>query len=55
MEKGTTDQALSLDAPTRPSQAESSRARFEPPSIEAISLCCEISAYAPDGDDRPLF
>jgi len=29
--------------------------RFERPSAREISLCCEISAYAPDGDDRPLF
>jgi len=29
--------------------------RFERPQAEQISLCCEISAYAPDGDDRPLF
>jgi len=29
--------------------------RFERPSIEEISLSCEISAYAPDDDDRPLF
>ena len=29
--------------------------RFESPTIVEISLCCEISAYAPDGDDRPLF
>ncbi|MBK7947688.1 MAG: hypothetical protein IPK00_02840 [Deltaproteobacteria bacterium] len=28
---------------------------FERPSAIEISLCCEISAYAPDGDDRPLF
>jgi hypothetical protein len=47
MEKATTQQA--------PSRAESDTARFERPSIEEISLCCEISAYAPDGDDRPLF
>lgn len=28
---------------------------FERPSALEISLCCEISAYAPDGDDVPLF
>lgn len=28
---------------------------FQRPSALEISLCCEISAYAPDGDDRPLF
>jgi hypothetical protein len=35
--------------------SERPSARFERPSAETISLCCEISAYAPDGDDRPLF
>jgi len=29
---------------------------YESPGFELISLDCEISAYAPDGDDeRPLF
>ncbi len=28
---------------------------FEHPSIQEISLCCEISAYAPIDEDRPLF
>ena len=37
------------------SRGDSDLARFEEPSIEAISLCCEISAYAPDGDDRYRF
>ena len=32
-----------------------SKRRFESPTIQEISICCEISAYAPDGDDRPLF
>jgi hypothetical protein len=32
-----------------------SPASFERPAVEEISLCCEISAYAPDDDDRPLF
>jgi hypothetical protein len=35
--------------------SEPGSARFERPSAQEISLCCEISAYAPDGDDRPLF
>jgi len=26
---------------------------WQPPVFEVISLCCEISAYAPD--DEPLF
>jgi hypothetical protein len=29
-------------------------ARWEPPAFEVIPLDCEITAYAPDGDD-PLF
>ena len=28
---------------------------YEPPTIEVISLSCEISAYAPDEDDSSLF
>jgi len=28
---------------------------YESPRFEVISLDCEISSYAPDGDDRPLF
>ena len=27
---------------------------YEPPSFEVISLDCEITSYAPDGD-QPLF
>lgn len=37
------------------SPAPSNAIRFERPTIEEISLCCEISAYAPDGDEPPLF
>ena len=33
------------EEPTRP---------YEPPRFEVIALDCEITAYAPDGDD-PLF
>ena len=29
--------------------------RYMPPTFEVISLDCEISSYAPDGDDSPLF
>lgn len=28
---------------------------YRPPTFEVIALDCEISAYAPDGDDTPLF
>jgi len=28
---------------------------YVPPTLEVISLDCEISSYAPDGDDTPLF
>jgi hypothetical protein len=55
MEKNTIQLATSLDDSSRPSPGDAPAARFERPSIEEISLCCEISAYAPDGDDRPLF
>jgi hypothetical protein len=33
-------------------QTETAR-RWEPPEVEVISLSCEITAYAPDGE--PLF
>jgi hypothetical protein len=55
MQKSTTQLATSLDDASRPSQNDARAAHFERPSIEEVSLCCEISAYAPDGDDRPLF
>ena len=32
---------------------ERASVEYEPPSFEVISLCCEITAYAPD--DEPLF
>ncbi len=28
---------------------------YEPPTVEVISLDCEISSYAPDEGDTPLF
>jgi hypothetical protein len=28
---------------------------YQPPTVELISLDCEISAYAPDDGDAPLF
>ena len=28
---------------------------YEPPKFEVISLDCEITAYAPDEGDAPLF
>ena len=61
MDKSTTQLAHSSDDATHTEETEetevteSNAARFERPSIEEVSLCCEISAYAPDGDDRPLF
>jgi hypothetical protein len=45
------DAARGRDAQNAPKGAS----RFVSPTIQEISLCCEISAYAPDGDDRPLF
>ena len=35
--------------------ARSSSDSYRSPSFEVISLSCEISAYAPDEDDSPLF
>jgi hypothetical protein len=34
--------------------AHGTRAGWEPPAFEVIPLDCEITAYAPDGND-PLF
>jgi hypothetical protein len=28
---------------------------YEPPTVEVICLACEISSYAPDEGDAPLF
>jgi hypothetical protein len=28
---------------------------YAPPTVEVISLDCEITSYAPDEDDTPLF
>ena len=44
---------LTGTGPTTGSGGGSAR-RFESPTVQTISLCCEISAYAPDGDDWPL-
>jgi hypothetical protein len=32
-------------------QTGAAAARWEPPSFEVIPLDCEITAYAPDGND----
>ena len=32
-----------------------SESAYEPPTFEVVCLACEISAYAPDEDDSPLF
>ncbi len=40
------------EEPTPPSTP--ARSRYEAPSFEVISLDCEITSYAPDGD-LPLF
>jgi hypothetical protein len=57
MEERITHPATSFGSAARSTQQVdgSGPPRFERPTIETISLCCEISAYAPDGDDRPLF
>jgi hypothetical protein len=54
MEERIDRPATSFTQPACTGQDPSSP-RFERPQAETISLCCEISAYAPDGDDRPLF
>ena len=38
-----------------PAHSEHEDHAYEPPTLEVICLDCEISAYAPDGDDSPLF
>lgn len=53
MERHITRSATSFNDSNRSAREEV--VRFERPSALEISLCCEISAYAPDGDDRPLF
>jgi hypothetical protein len=37
-----------------PERTDTTASRWEPPGFEVICLACEISAYAPDGDE-PLF
>lgn len=53
MERLITHAATSFNDSNRSARDEA--VGFERPSALEISLCCEISAYAPDGDDRPLF
>lgn len=55
MERATSPLAMSVDDPAEPASVEPGSVHFQRPSIEEISLSCEISAYAPDTDDRPLF
>ena len=40
--------------PTLAEDPSDRKAAYQPPSFEVLSLDCEITAYAPDGDD-PLF
>ncbi|MFK7897473.1 MAG: hypothetical protein AB8G23_16660 [Myxococcota bacterium] len=54
MEERLTRPATSFGDAAKQNQS-SEAPRFERPTVQEISLCCEISAYAPDGDDRPLF
>ena len=35
--------------------ADATPSGYEPPRFEVISLDCEISAYAPDDGESPLF
>jgi hypothetical protein len=47
-------EAASQDASAAGAPA-SRTGRWQRPSFEVISLSCEISAYAPDEGDSPLF
>ena len=40
---------------TPTTQAPVRTGSYQAPTFEVISLNCEISSYAPDGDDFPLF
>ena len=55
MQIRTDQHTQSIDDTAAASPAAPHGLGYERPSVEEISLCCEISAYAPDGDDRPLF
>ncbi len=35
--------------------SEPRRDAYQPPTFEVICLACEISSYAPDEGDSPLF
>ena len=43
-----------MEEPTAASAPDDEARPYEPPSFTVIPLDCEITAYAPDGDD-PLF
>jgi hypothetical protein len=47
-------QRESVQSNTSAYSEASASAPYAPPTVEVICLACEISAYAPDGDD-PLF
>jgi hypothetical protein len=51
-ETGTSPQRIGTESGI--ASASGSGVAYEPPSFEVICLACEISAYAPDGD-QPLF
>jgi len=44
----------SVTPPAGPEAPRAGAAPYAPPTLEVIGLACEISAYAPAGDD-PLF
>jgi len=44
-----------MEADILPTTPETPRAHYETPTFQVISLDCEISSYAPDGDEPPLF
>ncbi len=55
MEERITRPATSFGDASRAAGSTDKPVRFARPTAQQISLCCEISAYAPDGDDLPLF
>ena len=53
MTPAATLREMNSDTPTAPSPPTRNSV-YQPPTFEVISLDCEITSYAPDGD-QPLF
>ena len=48
-------EAMTQQQPTPSSDETTLSEAYSRPTFEVICLDCEISSYAPDGDDRPRF